>query len=196
MEPARNSHDCEIVDPVLEQMPVGVFVFDENMGIVYQNRTAEKFITRYNIPNEISSVSQRIFDAIKTGRLEELFPGEVYMYLTIDGAANSWISKLHISHGDKPLVYVFLSEEKVSNKLNLSRIRMQFKLTRRETDVVRRVLDGLSNSEISGDFGISEQTVKDHLSNIYVKCGVANRFGLVCTLMSYHESGIIPPIPE
>src|SRR3990172_6685288 len=97
MEPEVKSHDCEIVDPVLEQMPLGVFVFDENISIVYQNRTAEKFISRYNIPNEISTISQRIFDAIKTGRLKESFPGEVYMYLTIDGAANSWISKLHIS---------------------------------------------------------------------------------------------------
>lgn len=177
-------------------MPLGVFVFDDRMGIVYQNRTAEKFISRYNIPNEISTVSQRIFVAIKTGRIQELFPGEVYIYLTIEGAANSWIAKLHISQGPKPHVYVFLSEEKVSNKLNLSRIRMQFNLTRRETDIVRRVLDGLSNSEISGDFGIGEQTVKDHLSNIYLKCAVANRFGLVRTLMSYHESGSTPPLPR
>jgi DNA-binding NarL/FixJ family response regulator len=71
---------------------------------------------------------------------------------------------------------------------------MRFNLTRRETDVVRRVLDGFSNNEVSEDLGISGQTVKDHLSNIYIKCGVANRFGLVRTLMSYHEAGSIPPL--
>ena len=189
------SYDPELIGLILTEMPLGVFVYDDRMGIVFQNRAAENFIRRYDIPNEISSVSQRMLDALKTGRLKELFPGEVYIYLTIEGAANSWISKLHISQGTKPLVYVFLNEEKLSNKLNLSKIRMQFKLTRRETDVVRRILDGFSNSDISGDFGISEQTVKDHLSNIYVKCGVANRFGLVRALMSYHESGSTPPLP-
>jgi len=134
-------------------MPLGVFVYDDRMGIVYQNRTAEKFISRYNMPNEISSVSKRVFDAIKIGKLNELIPGEIYIYLTIEGAANSWIAKLHVFQGPKPLVYVFLSEEKLSNKLNLSRIRMQFKLTRRETDVVRRVLDGLSKVRYPGISG-------------------------------------------
>ena len=190
------SFDHALIDLILKEMPLGVFVYDDRMGIAYQNRNAENFIRRYDIPNEISTVSQRIFDAIKTGRLKELFPGEVYIHLTIDGAANNWICKLHICQEPIPLVYVFLSEEKISNKLNLSRIRMQFKLTRRETDVVRRVLDGLSNSDVSEDFGISEQTVKDHLSNIYIKCGVANRFGLVRTLMSYHESESTPPLPK
>jgi LuxR family transcriptional regulator of spore coat protein len=196
MEIKMKSYDHELIDLILTEMPLGVFVYDDRMGIVYQNRTAENFIRRYDIPDEISSVSQRMFDAIKAGRLKELFPGEVYIYLTIEGAANSWISKLHLSQGPKELVYVFLSEEKLSNKLNLSKMRIQFKLTRRETDVVRRVLDGLSNSDLSEDLGISEQTVKDHLSNIYIKCGVANRFGLVRTLMSYHESESTPPLPR
>ena len=192
MDIKMKSYDHELIDVIITEMPLGVFVYDDRMGIVFQNRAAENFIRRYDIPNEISSVSKKMLAALKTGRLNEVFPGEVYIYLTIEGAANSWISKLHISQGTKPLVYVFLNEEKLSNKLNLSKIRMQFKLTRRETDVVRRVLDGLSNNDISGDFGISEQTVKDHLSNIYIKCGVANRFGLVRTLMSYHESGSTP----
>ena len=190
------SYDHELIDLILTEMPLGVFVYDDRMGIVYQNRAAEKFIRRYDIPNEISGVSQRMFDAIKAGRLKELFPGEVYIYLTIEGAANTWISKLHIRQGTKPLVLVFLSEEKPSNKVNLNRVRVQFKLTRRETDVVRRVLDGFSNSDISQDFGISEQTVKDHLSNIYTKCGVPNRFGMVRALMNYHEAESSPPLPK
>jgi DNA-binding NarL/FixJ family response regulator len=94
---------------------------------------------------------------------------------------------MHIGKGPVPLVYVFLSEEKVSNKLNVNKIRMQYKLTRRETDMVRRVLDGLTNNEIAEDCGISEQTVKDHLSNIYIKCGVHNRVELICNLMNSPE---------
>jgi len=36
----------------------------------------------------------------------------------------------------------FHERRKMSNKINLNKARMQYKLTRRETDVVRRVLDG------------------------------------------------------
>ena len=42
----------------------------------------------------------------------------------------------------------------------------------------------LKNIEISKDLEIVEQTVKDHLSNIYGKIGVGNRFDLVRSLVS------------
>ena len=56
-------------------------------------------------------------------------------------------------------------------------------MTRKETDILRRVLDGLKNTEIAEDVEITEQTVKDHLSNIYVKIGVENRMALMRTLI-------------
>jgi DNA-binding NarL/FixJ family response regulator len=67
-------------------------------------------------------------------------------------------------------------------------IRKQFRLTRRETDILRRVLDGLKNVEIAEELEISEQTVKDHLSNIYMKSGVENRFDLARLLMNTGSS--------
>ena len=79
---------------------------------------------------------------------------------------------------------LFIIEDKISNKLNLNEIRQQYRLTRRETDILRRVLDGLKNIEISRDLEIVEQTVKDHLSNIYMKIGAENRFDLIRSLLS------------
>jgi DNA-binding CsgD family transcriptional regulator len=68
--------------------------------------------------------------------------------------------------------------------VNVNEIRREYRLTRRETDIVRRVLDGLRNSEIAKDLEITEQTVKDHLSNVYAKIGVENRFDLVRSLLN------------
>lgn len=163
---------------------MGVIVFNEKMGITYLNRSAEKILDRYELPVEIPTICKRIFDSMKNEKVHELFPGDIILYQKISGSQNSWIIRMHIGEGSVPLVYVFMSEEKISNKLNLNKRRMQYKLTRRETDMVRRVLDGLTNSQIAEDCGISEQTVKDHLSNIYIKCGVHNRFELICTLMN------------
>jgi len=182
-----NTFAGEIIDFVLAEMPVSVIVFNEKMGITYLNRSAEKILERYELPVEIPTICQRIFNSIKNEIVYELFPGDIVLYQKISGSQNSWIIRLQIGKGPVPLVYVFMSEEKVSNKLNLNKRRMQFKLTRRETDMVRRVLDGLTNNEIAEDCGISEQTVKDHLSNIYIKCGVHGRFELICTLMNSPE---------
>jgi DNA-binding NarL/FixJ family response regulator len=48
-------------------------------------------------------------------------------------------------------------------------------LTAREREVLERLGDGLSNREIAGRLGISEHTVKFHVSAIYGKLGVSGR---------------------
>jgi DNA-binding NarL/FixJ family response regulator len=49
------------------------------------------------------------------------------------------------------------------------------KLTERERDVLRLVSQGRGNPEIAKELGISEQTVKTHVSSLLEKLGVDNR---------------------
>jgi two-component system, NarL family, nitrate/nitrite response regulator NarL len=51
-------------------------------------------------------------------------------------------------------------------------------LTPRELEIVASVVVGESNKDIAAKFGISLQTVKHHLTNIYDKVGVSNRLEL------------------
>ncbi|MEE1753803.1 response regulator transcription factor [Streptomyces sp. SP18CS02] len=48
-------------------------------------------------------------------------------------------------------------------------------LTRRELDILSLVSEGLTNRRIARGLGISEKTVKNHLSAIYAKIGAADR---------------------
>jgi DNA-binding NarL/FixJ family response regulator len=48
-------------------------------------------------------------------------------------------------------------------------------LTPRERDLLKALSDGWSNIQIAARFGISENTVKYHLKNMYDKLGVKNR---------------------
>ena len=52
-------------------------------------------------------------------------------------------------------------------------------LTRREVQIIGALVDGQTNKDIATTFGISEYTVKHHLTNIYDKLGVYNRVELV-----------------
>lgn len=50
-----------------------------------------------------------------------------------------------------------------------------FSLTKRERTMLQSLADGMSNKELSDHFGISINTVKFHLSNLYEKLEVRNR---------------------
>jgi two-component system, NarL family, nitrate/nitrite response regulator NarL len=54
-----------------------------------------------------------------------------------------------------------------------------FGLTLREMEVLQSLVEGLTNKEIAGAFGISHQTVKHHVSSIFNKTGMSNRLELV-----------------
>lgn len=48
-------------------------------------------------------------------------------------------------------------------------------LTRRELEVLKLLSVGLYNKEIGKNLGISERTVKNHISNIFKKINVMDR---------------------
>jgi DNA-binding NarL/FixJ family response regulator len=54
----------------------------------------------------------------------------------------------------------------------------RLKLTPREVQIVQAMGDGLANKDIAATFGISEYTVKHHLTSIFDKVGVDNRLEL------------------
>lgn len=70
------------------------------------------------------------------------------------------------------------------NRDSLLDIRVQdFLFTDREKAIVQCILSGFSNSDISVKLGISPETVKKHLYNVFQKAGVRSRTQLVFKVM-------------
>ena len=61
------------------------------------------------------------------------------------------------------------------------------RLTRREQQVARLIVRGLSNKEVARELGLSAGTVKLHVHRIFQKTGVRNRYSLII-LMSAHNA--------
>lgn len=63
-------------------------------------------------------------------------------------------------------------------------------LTRREEQIVRLVVEGLTNREVSQKLSLSEHTVKNYLFRVYDKLGISSRVEL--TLYTFSQ---VPHVP-
>ncbi len=70
--------------------------------------------------------------------------------------------------------------------------RKTYGLTGRELEVVTLITEGCTNKDIATQFGISEETVKRHLTNIFNKLGVGNRLELALFALNHH---LLPSAP-
>ncbi|PZX58163.1 response regulator transcription factor [Algoriphagus chordae] len=57
--------------------------------------------------------------------------------------------------------------------------RMKYKLSRRETEIIQLIKDGIQNTEIAQMLNLSKQTVETHRKNIHLKLQISSRIELV-----------------
>ena len=58
----------------------------------------------------------------------------------------------------------------------------KLELTPREQEILKDVLDGLSDDEIKAKRFIEKSTIKSHLAMLYYKHGVTSRSKLICKI--------------
>lgn len=60
----------------------------------------------------------------------------------------------------------------------------KFSISKREREIIQLVISGKSNRDIAGFLFISEDTVKNHIYNIFQKTGVRNRSELISRILT------------
>ena len=113
------------------------------------------------------------------GIAAQLREGPVVTLLT---ARNDEPFYLHVRQleTDLPEVYVLVSiRELAPDRQAFTR---QYRLSRREVDVVNLVLRGYGSRDIAQTLGITPATAKKHLTSVFNKVGVDSRAQLVCRL--------------
>lgn len=117
--------------------------------------------------------------------------------LNVDGYMLSTFGKEDINYAihklcsgckfyDRELLYRLVEAEAASTIT--SKTPLGSPLTRRELEILSQLSNGLSNFEISQNLHISENTVKKHISNIFIKINVKDR---TQAIIYAYESGLI-----
>ncbi|WP_438444821.1 response regulator transcription factor [Gorillibacterium sp. sgz5001074] len=71
----------------------------------------------------------------------------------------------------------------------LTQFSHEHQLTPREQEILHRmVIAGMTNKEIAELMVISDKTVKNHIANMYAKCGVGNFRQLIAMIFSREAS--------
>jgi DNA-binding NarL/FixJ family response regulator len=115
--------------------------------------------------------AERLFDAVRV-----VADGEALLAPGITRRLISEFAALHRKSDDDSAV-----------ALGSARIAA---LTPRETQVLRLVAEGLSNTEIAARLVVTEETVKTHVSRMLRKLGLRDRTHAVVTA---YESGLVTP---
>jgi len=118
--------------------------------------------------------TQQIIEALQIGArgivLKEALAGDLQTAIRTVISGDYWI-------GGKRVVNLVSALHSLMQEAAVPQHKT-FGLTPRELEVVGTIVEGCSNRDIAKQVGLSEETVKRHLSNIFDKTGVSTRLEL------------------
>lgn len=87
---------------------------------------------------------------------------------------------IHVNKESNSLELINIIKSKNSYKSFSDKTdKIKYKLTKMESRVIELIASGFSNKEIANKLSISDKTVKAHLTNIFMKLNIENRYQLI-----------------
>lgn len=152
----------------------GVLVYDGGKNLLYQNDRAQSILgtsdlrwclDRTNDPHPVLQTEKGVFHC----RVLPVRPQEVGFAASGEFPSGSRDPR----EGNVVILEPYRSTASLTRRLN------HFDLSQRQSEVVLEVVRGHSNREIADKLGISLQTVKDHMHDIFRVLGVRSRTELM-----------------
>lgn len=183
-----------LFDIIKNRSAPGILIFDMNNKLHYSNNEALAMIPRLlqatdALKEGIQQVPEGIYDLCNIVRREaaekRLPSAEKPSCTVLHGKEGLFYSVRAFCMGfqstDKNPTHIMVLLEKIVEKhlVDYEKIKNKFKLTKRETDVLILICEGLTNKEISAELSICEYTVKDHIKKIMRKMDVGSRSEII-----------------
>jgi len=199
MKANPKAKDCRVpsyLEIVKSRLNPGLLIFDPQNRLAYSNRAALDYLPglrKRKVPPEILDLCQ----SLRGGRRSRSPREEGAHCLVVDGLSGFPISlrafPLKEGIAGKAMMFVLVLVEKIVDRhlaeLDFKKIGNDHGLSKRETEVLELISQGLSNVDIARRLFISEYTVKDHLKKIMSKMDVGSRSGIIAGLFQPRGKG-------
>lgn len=172
---SKLQNESQIYLDSMRQLPVGVIILNNRQQILSNNEIAYELCKNMdsNRLHPVAHVVQMVLSKLSTQSIS------TSSYLeTMIGSVNVKIVPFIVPGMNNQLENYYalyltpvISTPSVMNELIVN----HYKLTEREMEIAKLVVEGLNNKEIAEKLVISSHTVKTHIENIFSKLGVDRR---------------------
>lgn len=194
---ARQSMVDESVEaeglPVLDALALWPSIFarlliDRQLQILWQNQASKTLFARQKLVTESKGAlrfAHQDHAASFRQTLAASEKGPAIAYLKDEATqAEVVVSAAVVRLRPVPL-YGILARQPFQLAPATTMLRVVFKLTAAEADMVGRLFNGQSVAEAATALEITEETVRSHIRNLYAKLGVTSRETLFSKVISY-----------
>jgi DNA-binding CsgD family transcriptional regulator len=161
-------------------------LLDASLKPVCYNAEAIKVLTYPKDSSEIPNLASHIETRLGSVLAALGAPRERPSNMTLQSGRRQYVVRCFALNGLRSASadrrqpqHALLLERRASKAVNLSAIVAQFRLTPRELETLRFLVQGLTTKEIAEQMDISPQTVKAFLRLVMIKMQVSTRSGIV-----------------
>lgn len=151
-----------------------VVIFDANANMLFGEARALHMRTRA----EVRALEQEATELIRRKTDGEAITEEIV------GPINGVILRVVPLNGAGGDLYAVFFEQEARRE-DLKQAVTRFSFTRREVEILDRILDGMNASEIADDLHIAEVTVFDHFKHISYKTKARNRADMLAKIFNW-----------
>ncbi len=174
---------------IIDNINESIIILDDKKNIFYVNNKTKSILNIEGL--ETIDISMVIFEHFRINiEMDKLLERK---YKTFSCRINLLNSK-----NDKVLIDAIFStiKDKFDDIMGiliigyeikgLKQLEQFYKTTDRESEIIQELAEGYANKNIAEHLGISENTLKRHIANIYAKLGIKNKVELLNLLNNFN----------
>jgi len=186
--------------------PIGIIMLKNNSDVTFINETAKEFIAELGIKSpqffEIfysNTILPSLKYEISLSRKHIVrFGGFIFSIVRMNSVSEDYIEKLEnarTNHSSGEIIdsfrdtikYIYMVRDELNSVRSNNDNMDNFSFTNKENDISKLILAGKDNKQISDELGISINTVRVHIQNIYKKTNSSNKTELLFKLNNIIE---------